>query len=59
VTLAGFAGEATALSGGLRAGELVVTSGTPMLADGMLVRVVDEARPGSIGDGVASGRVRQ
>jgi RND family efflux transporter MFP subunit len=56
VTLAGFAGEATALSGGLRAGERVVTSGTPMLADGMLVRVVDEARPGSIGDGVANGR---
>ena len=34
-----FIGEGTALSSGLREGEMVVTSGTPMLEDGMSVRV--------------------
>jgi len=41
VTVARFVGEATALSAGVRAGELVVTSGTPMLADGLSVRILD------------------
>ena len=41
VTVSGFAGELTALSGGVREGELVVTSGTPMLSDGLTVRVLN------------------
>jgi len=39
VTVDGFSGELTTLSGGVREGELVVTSGTPMLSDGLTVRV--------------------
>lgn len=39
VTVDRFVGEWTALSAGVREGELVVTSGTPMLADGIRVRV--------------------
>jgi membrane fusion protein, multidrug efflux system len=41
VTVARFVGEFTALADGVRAGELVVTSGTPMLSDGLTVRVLD------------------
>jgi membrane fusion protein (multidrug efflux system) len=41
VTVAQFVGETTALSGGVREGELVVTSGTPMLSEGLTVRVFD------------------
>jgi membrane fusion protein, multidrug efflux system len=41
VTVARFVGEATALSAGVREGELVVISGTPMLADGLRVRLLD------------------
>lgn len=43
VSLAGFLGEGTAIRSGLAAGEAVITSGTPMLADGLPVKVV--ARP--------------
>jgi RND family efflux transporter MFP subunit len=39
VKLLGFLKEGTALSDGVNEGEQVVTSATPMLADGMLVRV--------------------
>lgn len=39
VEVAGFVGEGTALSGGVSQGELVVTSGTPMLAEGLEVRI--------------------
>jgi membrane fusion protein (multidrug efflux system) len=39
VTVDGFSGELTVLSGGVHEGELVVTSGTPMLSDGLTVRV--------------------
>jgi membrane fusion protein, multidrug efflux system len=39
VTVARFVGEGTALTEGVREGELVVTSGTPMLADGLTVRL--------------------
>jgi len=42
VGVTGFLGEGTALSEGVSAGEQVVTSGSPMLADGMLVKVADE-----------------
>jgi len=41
VMVAQFVGESTALAGGVREGELVVTSGTPMLYDGLTVRVAD------------------
>jgi RND family efflux transporter MFP subunit len=41
VEVAGFAGEGTALTAGVTAGELVVTSGTPMLADGIPVHIQD------------------
>ena len=41
VTVAHFVGEFTALADGVREGELVVTSGTPMLFDGLTVRVLD------------------
>ncbi len=40
VEVAGFLGEMTALSRGVVEGDRVVTSGTPMLADGMTVRVL-------------------
>jgi hypothetical protein len=39
VSVGGFVGERTALSAGVEAGEAVVVSGTPMLADGVVVRV--------------------
>ena len=39
VKVVGYVGEGTALSKGVREGEFVVTSGTPMLADGMTVRL--------------------
>jgi len=39
VKVAGFVGEGTVIASGLHEGDLVVTSGTPMLADGMTVRV--------------------
>lgn len=39
VQVAGYRGERIAVSRGLTGGELVVTSGTPMLADGIKVRV--------------------
>jgi RND family efflux transporter MFP subunit len=41
VKIARFIGEGTALSKGVREGELVVISGTPMLADGIAVHVVE------------------
>lgn len=43
VEVAGFAGEAVALTSGVAAGEQVVISGTAMLGDGMAVRVLDAA----------------
>jgi membrane fusion protein (multidrug efflux system) len=46
VQVSGFLGEGTALSAGVAPGERVVTSGTPMLADGMPVRVVERAALG-------------
>lgn len=42
VHVRGFAGELTALADGVREGERVVTSGTPMLSDGLAVRVGGE-----------------
>lgn len=44
VTVAHFVGESTALADGVREGELVVTSGTPMLFDGLTVRLGDASR---------------
>lgn len=41
VKIARFVGESTALAEGVREGELVVTSGTPMLSDGLEVRLLD------------------
>ena len=41
VSVAGFAGEGTIVTGNLHEGELVVTSGTPMLAAGMDVRILE------------------
>lgn len=41
VKLAGYVGEGSAIAEGISDGELVVTSGTPMLDDGMLVRVAE------------------
>lgn len=43
VAIVGYLGEMTAISGGVAEGERVVTSGTPMLADGMTVRVLAPA----------------
>ncbi len=42
VEVAGFLGEGTALAEGVAAGERVVTSGSPMLANGMVVRLADD-----------------
>lgn len=39
VEVIGFVGERTALAGGVKEGERVVVSGTPMLADGITVRL--------------------
>lgn len=47
VVIAGFVGERTAISQGLAAGDRVVVSGTPMLADGVTVVVAaNRAIPG-------------
>lgn len=54
VEVAGFAAENTALSGGVREGELVVTSGTAMLADGIAVHVVNPPSPGAVRWGLAA-----
>lgn len=43
VQVSGYLGEGTALSSGVATGERVVVSGTPMLADGLSVRVVATA----------------
>jgi len=43
VEVTGFLGEMTALSNGIAEGDRVVTSGTPMLADGMTVRILTPA----------------
>lgn len=43
VAVARFVGESTAVEAGLREGELVVTSGSPMLYDGLAVRVSNQA----------------
>ena len=40
VRVGGFVGEGTMVTAGVRAGESLVVSGTPMLADGMTVRVL-------------------
>jgi RND family efflux transporter MFP subunit len=47
VGLVGFVEEGTALSKGVADGEVVVTSGTPMIADGMLVRVLSNPSTGT------------
>jgi RND family efflux transporter MFP subunit len=44
VTVTGYLGERTAVAGSLAEGEKVVVSGTPMLADGVAVRVAGEGR---------------
>jgi len=41
VQVLGFVGEGTALTGGVAIGDWVVTSGTPMLAEGLAVRIAD------------------
>jgi membrane fusion protein, multidrug efflux system len=46
VEVAGYLGEGTALAKGISAGERVVISGSPMLAGGMAVEVVDDAQAG-------------
>jgi RND family efflux transporter MFP subunit len=43
VEVAGFIGEGTTLSRGIAEGERVVTSGTPMLADGVAVTVAERS----------------
>lgn len=48
IEVAGFAGEDTAVSSGVREGELVVTSGTAMLADGIPVHVANPPTPGAV-----------
>jgi membrane fusion protein, multidrug efflux system len=45
VEVSGFLGEGTALARGVAAGERVVISGSPMLTDGMAVRVEPAAPP--------------
>jgi membrane fusion protein, multidrug efflux system len=47
VVVSGFLGEGTALANGVAAGDLVVTSGSPMLADGMFVKVADAVAAGN------------
>lgn len=47
VEVTGFVGEKTALSSGVSEGERVVVSGTPMLADGVLVRIAGEDPEGA------------
>jgi RND family efflux transporter MFP subunit len=46
VQVVGFAAERTALSDGVKEGERVVVSGTPMLADGMTVRLAPAGEEG-------------
>lgn len=43
VEVSGFLGEGTALARGVAAGDRVVTSGSPMLADGMPVKIAGDA----------------
>lgn len=43
VEVSGFLGEGTSLTSGVKPGERVVTSGSPMLADGITVKVVEQA----------------
>ena len=51
VKVLGFLKEGTAIAEGVTEGEMVVTSDTPMLADGMVVRVRDRAQhDASVGD---------
>jgi RND family efflux transporter MFP subunit len=47
VDVAGFAGEWTSVTEGIHEGENVVVSGTPMLADGMTVRVAFDTAGGA------------
>jgi membrane fusion protein (multidrug efflux system) len=47
VEVTSFLGEGTALAKGVAAGERVVTSGSPMLADGMFVKVADAVATGN------------
>ena len=47
VTVARFVGELAALSSGVQEGDVVVTSGTPMLYDGLLVRI-GQTEPGQV-----------
>jgi multidrug efflux pump subunit AcrA (membrane-fusion protein) len=42
VEVSGFSGEGTAIASGLAPGARVVTSGSPMLAEGVAVTVVDD-----------------
>jgi RND family efflux transporter MFP subunit len=42
VEVSGFLGEGTALANGVKPGDRVVTSGSPMLADGITVKVVEQ-----------------
>ena len=42
VEVSGFLGEGTALANGVQAGDRVVTSGSPMLAHGITVKVVEQ-----------------
>lgn len=48
VEVVGFVGERTALAGGVEEGERVVVSGTPMLADGVTVRLAAAGTRGSL-----------
>lgn len=47
VKVIGYVGESTALASGVAEGERVVISGTPMLADGTLVRVLERQTDGA------------
>ncbi len=47
VVVSGFLGAGAALANGVAAGDLVVTSGSPMLADGMFVKVADAVAAGN------------
>jgi RND family efflux transporter MFP subunit len=48
VEVIGFVGERTALAGGVSLGEPVVVSGTPMLADGVTVRLAVAGKAGAL-----------
>ena len=51
VEVSGFLGEGTAISSGVAPGDRVVTSGSPMLADGITVKVVEQAAPAPTSSG--------